>query len=214
MLIGVLSFVIPGYFFYNKNNKNVSKTKDILNERLIEPDKKIMYFLSIVNIIITFVYIKEVYRISVIGGNDMGFLGMASYYRNYTAMDFESEQISTFLSQLLKISKALGFVSMFIISYNSQIKRSFKRDKILWIFVLIAIIQNIFGGGRGIMIWLAGTAFAATYISNMAKYDWKKKINFKYIKNGLKIFVLIIVLFYGLKYFVRLKYCYVRNYNF
>ena len=205
MLIGILSFVAPGYFFYNKNKENDNGTKEYFSkEYIIKPDKKIIYFFLITDIIITFFYIKEVYRISIIAGNDMGFFGMPSYYRGYTAMNYDAEQISTFLNQLLKISKVLGFVSIFILSYNSQIEMDLKRDRLLLIFVLITIIHNIFGGGRGIMLWLAGTAFATAYISNMAKYEWKKKINFKYIKNGLKIFIVILLLFYALKYIVRL----------
>lgn len=205
MLIGILCFVIPGIMLYKKNNNNeVLFGKFFSEEYLIKPDKKIVFFLLIIDLIITFFYIKEVYRISIIGGNNIGYLGMASYYRSYTAMSNESEQISTLLSQFLKISRALGFVSIFILSYNSQIKKCFKRDIVLWIFVLITIIQNILGGGRGVMLWLAGTAFASMYISNMSKYEWKKRINFKYIKNGIKIFVVILIAFYGLKYFIRL----------
>lgn len=205
MLVGILSFVIPGFFFYKKNtNNDQSFRKFFSKENIIIPNKTIIFIFLIIDLLITAVYIKEVYRISIIGGNNRGYLGMASYYRSYTAMSNESEQISTFLSQLLKVSRALGFVSIFIIFYNSQIKRSFNRDKILWLFVLLTIIQNIIGGGRGVMLWLSAMAFTVGYICNMAKYEWKKKINVKYIKKGIKIFTVVLVLFYSLKYFVRL----------
>ena len=205
MLVGILSFVIPGYFFNANSIKNSDKLKKFFNyDHIIKPDKKILFLLLIIDIVITIFYIKEVYRISIIGGNNIGYFGMASYYRSYTAMSSEAEQLSTFLNQLLKLSRALGFVSIFVIAYNSQIKKSFKRDMVLWIFILIAVLQNILGGGRGIMLWLAGTAFTSIYICNMSKYEWKRKINFKYIKNGIKVLAIILVVFYALKYFVRL----------
>lgn len=205
MLVGILSFVIPGYFFYKKNNKIENSTKEFfLKKHIIKPDKKIVFLLLVIDILTTFFYIKEVYRISIIGGNDMGLFGMASYYRYYVAGSNEAEKLSVLMNQFLKLSNALGFVSIFILSYNSQIERNFKRDRALIVFVFIALIQNILGGGRGYMLWGAGMAFAVSYISNMSKYDWKKKINFKYIKNGLKIFAVILLIFYALKYFVRL----------
>ena len=205
MLVGIISFVLPGYFFNTKKvvNDNLSD-KYFKKSNVIVPDKKIIFVFLIFDLIITYFYLKEVYRISLIGGNNLGIWGMASYFRNYTAMNYDSEQISTFLSQLLKISRALGFVSIFILSYNSQIEKDKKRDKSLWLFVIIAIIQNIFGGGRGVMLWLAGMAFATTYICNMSKYGWHKIINFKYIKLGIRIFAIILVIFYVLKYFVRI----------
>ncbi|WP_074871561.1 O-antigen polymerase [Streptococcus equinus] len=202
MFLGIISFVIPGYFY--TVNQDGTGSKFFSNSRLIIPSRYLLYFFLVIDLIITFFYIKDVYRISIIGGNNMGIAGMAGYYRGYTASSNDAEKLSGIMNQFLKLSRALGFVSIFILSYNSQIKRDFKRDRILYIFVLLTIAQNIIGGGRGLMLWLAGTSFSITYICNMAKYDWKNNINFNYIKKGLKIFLIILLIFYILKYFIRI----------
>ena len=62
---------------------------------IIEFDKGILIGCLIVDILISIYYFREVYRISLIGGNPLGIAGMFSYYRMYTANNADAEGLST-----------------------------------------------------------------------------------------------------------------------
>lgn len=202
MIVGIISFVIPSFLYCKRIKKNGNDFKEPL--KIIKADKKVLYFLIILDVVITLFYIKEVYRISIIGGNNLGIFGMAYYYRIYTAMNSEAETLSTLMNQFLKVGRALGFVSIFIFSYNTVIDKNFKRDKIYLIFVILTALQNLIGGGRGYILWLISTGFSIMYFTNMKMYNWEKTLSYKYIKNGIILLLIVFVGFYFLKYLVRI----------
>ncbi len=201
MIIMILSFVLPSVFFNIKNNK-VGIQSDYELE-IIEFDKGILIGCLIVDILISIYYFREVYRISLIGGNPLGIAGMFSYYRMYTANNADAEGLSTLANQFLKLGRSFGFTALFILMYNNQIDRNIKRDYWLIPFVVLTALQNIIGGGRGYILWLVSTGFMTSYIITMKKSEWKKRISFKYIKIGLKLMAAVFVGFYLLKYVVR-----------
>ena len=208
MITGILSFILFSIPFYCIPK---SKHNDMLvgNSRRDMPlllcDKKILWFCLILDVFITIYYFKEVYRISLIGGNPLGIEGMFTYYRMYTASNADAEAISTFGNQLLKLGRAFGYISIFILAYNSQIKFNISRDRLLIPFVILTIFQNIIGGGRGYILWIICVAFTTLYITNMKKYDWQKRLNLKYIKKGAIALILVLIIFYLLKYVVRIE---------
>ena len=201
MIIMILSFVLPSFFF------NIGRNRGRMNSdyelEIIRFDKGIIIVCLVVDILISIYYFKEVYRISIIGGNPFGIAGMFSYYRMYTANNIDAEGLSTLANQFLKLGRSFGFTALFILMYNNQINRNIKRDYWLIPFVVLTAIQNIIGGGRGYILWLISTGFITSYIINMKKSDWKKIISFRYIKIGLKLMVVVFVGFYLLKYVVR-----------
>ncbi len=202
MLAGIISFIIPSIFFRDK--KNNENNDDETPLKPLVSDRKILIFCLLTDIIITIFYIIDVYKISLLGGNTMGIAGMSYYYRIYTAMNSDAETISTLMNQFLKFGRALGFVSIFIYAYNSQVDKNKKRDRILIPFILLTALQNLIGGGRGYILWLIGTGFSTYYIVNMKKYNWKKAFGFKYIKYGIIILSASLIGFYLLKYLIRI----------
>lgn len=212
LVLGVLSFLITGLivnsiFIVNRRNnvKTYNNNKFFDNElKLYYVDKKIIFIFLVIDIVTTFFYFKEVYRISLVAGNDFGYLGMMSYYRGYVAYDSSAEGMSTLLTQFIKLCTAFGFVSIYILVYNSIVKRDFKRDGYLIIFVLLSMMQTVLGGGRGTILWLFSTAFVVSYITVMRKRNWKGHINFKYIKYGILILVTLLIGFYFLKNLIRI----------
>ncbi len=200
MAVGLIGFVIPCLFFCERKRVNTA-----INLNPINVDKNIMIFLLLIDIVITIFYVKEVYEISIIGGNNLGFFGMAYYYRTYTAVNSDAESLSTLMNQMLKIARAMGFTSIFVLAYNSQFKiKNQKVNKYLIIIVLLTAIQNLIGGGRGYILWLIGTGFASVYFTNMKKNNWEKPLSMKYIKKGLFILCISLIGFYFLKYLIRL----------
>ena len=154
MIVAVVSFIIPSLFFYLRSNWRIGYNDKQTNLEIIKIDNKILILCLIVDIVITIYYFKEVYRISLIGGNPFGIAGMFSYYRMYTANNSDAEGLSTLANQFLKLGRSFGFVSLFIFVYNTQISSNIKRDKMLIPFVILTAIQNIIGGGRGYILWL------------------------------------------------------------
>lgn len=201
MAIAMISFIIPSIFFNIKNDN--ANDKYYNNIEVLTVDNKILTVCLVVDIIISIYYFKEVYRISLIGGNNMGYAGMFTYYRIYTATNADAEGMSTLANQFLKLGRSFGFVSVFIWMYNTQISPNLKRDKLLIPFVILTALQNVIGGGRGYILWLVSTGFTSAYIINMKKYNWKKRISFKYIKTGAVVLIIIFIVFYLLKYIVR-----------
>lgn len=199
MLVGMLAFILPCIFFNkNKKNKPIKSTP-------ICVDKKILLIFLLLDIIITFFYIKEVYAISLLGGNNLGLFGMAYYYRTYTAVNSDAESLSTLMNQLLKLGRAMGFCSIFILSYNHQFKNIDKKsNKYLAFIVFLTALQNLIGGGRGYILWMIGTSFSVVYFSDMKNNNWQKAISFRYIKKGILILCLSLIGFYFLKYLIRL----------
>lgn len=199
MVVGLTAFALPCIFF-NKNKKNRP-----IKSTPIRVDKKILLIFLFIDIIITFFYIKEVYAISLIGGNNLGLFGMAYYYRTYTAVNSDAESLSTLMNQLLKLGRAMGFCSIFILSYNLQFKDIDKKNnKYLAFIVFLTALQNLIGGGRGYILWMIGTSFSVIYFSDMKNNNWQKPISFKYIKKGLLILCFSLTGFYFLKYLIRL----------
>lgn len=207
LFLGLLSFIITGIIINYACKISLRKkiNKNYNNElKLYNLDKKIMFIFLVIDIGTTFFYFKEVYRISLLAGNDLGYLGMMSYYRGYVAYNSLAEGIPTLLTEFVKLCTALGFVSIYIFIYNSIIKRDFKRDGYLIIFILLTMIQTVLGGGRGTILWLFSTAFVASYITVMRKRNWKGYINSKYIKDGILILIVLLFGFYFLKNLIRI----------
>lgn len=207
MLGGIASFVVASFpFYYLDGKKRSSSVKPFTQEKIkaIKVDKKIVTLFTLLDLFIVFIYAKEVMRISVIGGNRLGLRGASFYYRNYTAMNSDAETVSTTLNQFLKLSRAFGYVSIFILAYNSQSEIGLKGSLCLIPMVLLGIIQNLIGGGRGLMLWYLSTGFTVLYIMNMQKYYWKRHIGFKYIKIGAVSLFVVLLVFYFLKYWLRI----------
>ena len=203
MVTAIIAFIIPSLLFYIRPSMAKSKRNDNTSLTAIVCDNKILIICLIIDILITAYYFKEVNRISILGGNNMGVAGMFSYYRFYTANNADAETLSTLANQMLKLGRSFGFVALFIFMYNNQIDKNMKRDKLLIPFIILAALQNIIGGGRGYILWLVCFGFTTAYIVNMKKYSWKKSLAFKYIKIGAIALIVVFIAFYLLKYLVR-----------
>lgn len=205
MMAGIGSFVLVSIPFYIiEANTDVGRAPIKREYHAIIPDKKIIWLFVIADVVITIIYMREVTRISMLGGNNMGLAGASFYYRNYTSMNSDAENVSTLLNQFLKLSRALGFVSIFLLAYNSQSLEKNRGCYSLSILVTFSMIQSLIGGGRGLLLWYAGMAFSSFYIITMAKYGWKKRISFRYIIIGLVTLCAVLIVFYLLKYWIRI----------
>lgn len=213
--LGMLSFIIAGLFITYTKKVNVSLSdsrsnvttylsKLNYNSHVIIVDKFVIIIFLLVEIITTIIYFPEIYRISIIGGNTLGYSGMMTYYRNYTSYNVDVENISVILSQFIKLCRGIGFVSLFIFVNNTIVNKNIKRDLYLVILTLLTIIQMLLSGGRGGVLWMVSVAFVASYVIFKRKNGWKKNINFKFIKRGIIIFVVLMVAFYMSKSLVRI----------
>lgn len=205
MLAGIGSFVLASIPFYAVElNADVGAHSVNREYHAIRPNNMIVWLFIIVDIAITIIYIREVMRISVLGGNSMGLAGASFYYRNYTSMNSDAESVSTLLNQFLKLSRALGFVSIFLLAYNSRSVEKNKGCHSLLLLVVFGVLQSLIGGGRGLLLWYVGMAFSSFYIITMAKYGWNKRISFRYIIIGMVTLCVVLFVFYLLKYWLRI----------
>lgn len=205
--VGIITFSITSLISYNIQKKATKKKNKVksnvnLNIKKICLSNFIFIPLFVVGVILSYLLFREVYRISILGGNTQGIFGMITYYRNYTAYNMNSEDISTFLEMFVQFYRALGFVSIFAIIFNLV---NYKKMSYKYLVLLVfSIFNGIIMGGRALIIWQVTFAITCYYILSGIKNNWAKRFNKRMILIGLFGFVGTILVFYGLTSVTRI----------
>lgn len=201
MMAGIVAFVLPSFFFYTDKKGMTSVTEPKCIELI---NTWVLWLLLLVDILITVVYFYQVYQISLRAGNSMGVFGASYYYRVYVAESSSNVGVSTLINQFLKLGRGFGFVSIFILCYNLQVKKSVKGQIPLFGFVVIFALQAIIGGTRGLLLWIVGMAFTVSYVSHRKIHGFKPRDNRKYFVIALRLLIVVLVAFFLLKFLVRI----------
>ena len=203
MMIGIVSFVLPSFLFFGRNSKglvvtNIKSTIELTNHT-------ILWLLVIFDLVLTIFYFYQVYKVSIRGGNPYGILGASTYYRMYVASDSGAEGLSTLMNQFLKLGRGFGFVSVFIVCFNFQIKKNLRGDMPLILLILLFVLQSLIGGARGYILWLIGIGFTTCYVTNRKINGVKKRDNVRYMRLAAKLMIIILPVFFLLKFIVRIE---------
>lgn len=208
IMLGIATFVITEILFLGTiNKKNYQNVRYNKRERkLINVPNSVIILCTIFNIIVAIVYLKDIVRIT--GGSLTQFSNYSDMMHDYRqAYSYGDAQISTIATQLMKFAKGIGYTFLYIFFNNMFIsnKEKYKIQIKYLIPTLTFLLCTLLLAGRINMISLIVASIFLIYYNWNAKYEWKKKINVKILKNVLMVFVVFLVVFYSSKVLVGRK---------
>lgn len=144
-------------------------------------------------IIVAFVYAKEVRKISSQYGSFNDFSSMMNIFRNTVSYGNQAS-IPTIVNQFVKVSFVSALIYEYVIINNLVAGLKTNKMKIYFFPIIIYVFQSILTGARSNLLILAGAAAIYFNVQWHRKYGWYAMINFKTI---LKVIAGIILLFCG-----------------
>lgn len=192
LALGFLCAVIADYcMFYIY--KNAGSRAQIL-EVLYTKHWKIMLviFFDLVALIL---YYQEIRRLAILDGYVAG-ANLLWHFRNITSLEAE-ESVNGFVSLLIKMMDAFGYVFTFAFIQNFLSKKIKLKKYIIYIVpILLFAAKVLMGSGRQELLRWAAYTLVTSYILYQYRYGWKKSISSKYIRRALVIMPVALILFY------------------
>lgn len=194
ILLGIFSFFIGEFISVHILNKKKIEINNI-NLKCIEVSNLKIIIMIIINIVIALLLLSEIIRIS--GGFSGDFNEMMNKYK--TSISYGDEVIKSYVVQLIKVAKGIGFVFLYIffnnIFYDKSIKVNIKYLFPVFTYLIITFLK----GGRLNMIGLVVASLFLYYYNWCKSTKWKKSISFKFIKILCITFIIFIIVFYQTK---------------
>lgn len=203
ILLGILVFIIVSLFIIHTTIKKKENDKKGKIE-FIEVNKfnyKILVFIQILTVIIYLVYV-----IKAVGGlsSFTSFSNLMNYYRENTAYGELETGIPTYVNQLVKISKILGYISLYIIIRDTLIakrRKMKKHDKnILYVISIFSfIVLTLLSGGRfGLISYVLGALVMWAILKDRI-YETKTTIKIRQVFKIVCFVIIVMVLFSNLR---------------
>ncbi|VTG68920.1 oligosaccharide repeat unit polymerase Wzy [Streptococcus pneumoniae] len=202
ILLGVATFIIVSLLTKLSYRP---KVEGISHEELkeINPSKIIYVILMILNLVMLFLYIREIQKVVLFSGRS--FSNITDLISNYRYLSYYSNEVenrvSGMINQLSKIIPATTLISLYIFINNYFITKQIKKNFIYLIPIAIFFVYAIISGGRLPLIRLVVGALLILYIYSVygsPKSQLTK--SFKMITRSLFAFLILIVLFFLLKF--------------
>lgn len=180
---GIFVFAIGDLIAYSrpvyiKTRLSFQKLKEQDAEEIkIRP---IILTMAIVLMAITlFFYFRYIYRISLVAGNPLGYVGMFKYARYAVVNTKYDVSPGMVLSHGLIISRCLGYLFLFIVMYNRIL---FKKIKITYLIpcVLYMLQITISTARLDYISYLCG-GVVFYFLLSMRKTNWNRHLNMKSI---------------------------------
>ena len=151
----------------------------------------------IFNIIVAILYLSEILRIS--GGYNGDFNEMMNSYKR--AYSYENVEVKNYVVQLMKFSKGIGYTFLYVFFNNifSLDRIKIKRNLKYLIPSVTYLLTTFLIGGRLNMISFSVASIFLIFYNWNKRYQWKKKINKKFIKILCLSFIVFLVAFYYTK---------------
>ena len=183
MLLGLVSFqAVELLFFSRKELTNIKKTR---NECISFFN---ISFVIVIQIITLFLLIQDIKRI---GQSSLwnSVKSMRSLHM-YSASLGSSEYVSFYVSRLMKVNFAAGYVNLFFLIRDITCRERNKYTALYFVSVCMYFFQAILSGGRSQALRLFFAAFIDVLITYRMKYGWKTKLRFTtLVKVMIGIFV-------------------------
>lgn len=203
LFTGIVAFCLPEIYMYiiskissiyRKNNRKLINSI-ILENSIINISNLKIIVCCLFNILVAYLYLLEIIRIS--GGYHGSFSKMMNIYRS--AYSYENVALKSYVIQLSKISKGIGYTFLFVFINNVFATNRLKGNwKYIFPTILFLLMTFLKGGRLNIIAFCMAIIFLI-YFNWNKKYHWKKVVNGKVIKVALIIFFAFILVFYGTK---------------
>lgn len=207
VIVSGISVFIFGEFlfriFYNQKSKltNLSTNKNVIGYIYVS---KIKVLFIIGFQIITFIlYVKQVYRISLLAGNQHGYSTMMSYYNyaiNYMTLP-SGQGPNFFVTQMYSFSLVFSYIMLYVF-INNIIAENRKMSFLYIIPTIIFIATTFLTGSRAGIADLCIYAAVISYIFYNQKNGWKMRGNLKFIFKIILYFIGFMLIFFCIKQLV------------
>lgn len=192
ILIGLISFILPGIILYKKHNNNKNREE---HAKVIKYSKFVMLLLLILQIVFLSLYV--LWMAKYLGGIWKLFDSSSMTQFRYDISFNQAISYPMYISQGIKYSKALIYIYSFIEIHNVILMKHKKLKYKVSFFYIISLIlffiQTIISGGRSELILLIIAIIA--FIFTIDNY-YSNKNGTLLGKNFIKIaFIVLIVLY-------------------
>lgn len=211
IICGISVFVLMEWIINLMNkraNKSIKKQAKYNNIKYmdIRVENYKLFIVIVFSIIVILLYFKEVYRISLIGGNPGGVKNMMTYYRSinsYSTNLSVDDGINGIVSLLSKGVYVSGYIFMFIFLNNVIYAKQKIKNNIKYIIpTVLYVLQTFLNGARIYLIYVATASIVMSYVLYKRREGWNSNIVFKYIKIGCISAVTVFSIFFLAKGFV------------
>lgn len=191
----IIIFIIGNSIVYLLPKKSKIIYKGIDNSVYIKlVSFKVMFFINLISIVLLYKHFKEIYKLSILGGNPGGYNMMLYYARNAMLNFYYVE------NALVKYSfyffKAISYINFFIFSYFIIFGKYKLKNMILLIFpIIIYCISIILNTGRVDFIYLLIYMLIVFFILYQQKYNFSPKITKKIIFYGILSLMAFFIIF-------------------
>lgn len=198
IIISLISFIL-GEALVRKTIRPKNKSGSIIQPTFIKISHfKLMLVLGL-NIVLTVLLYEEIVRIANLNFSSWGNL---IYNFKTNSNSLEGAEVSGVVTQGLKVSKALGYVFLYVFINNlfSSKEKKYKNQNILYLLpIAFVVIQSLLKGVRIAVITIVFAAVFLTYIFMLIRKNWNWNIRMKHIITTGVIMILICTLFYQSK---------------
>lgn len=160
-------------------------------------------FIGIIFQTVTMVlYIREVYRISLIAGNHGKYTTMMSYYNyavNYLSLN-SAQSMDFIVTQMYSISLSIAYISFFAFIYNFVYSK--RVNSLYLVSPIIFMLNSVFTGSRSGITNFIIFSLVIFYIIHYRKNGMHHRNNMKYVLRVLVIGCAFLLLFVGIKQLV------------
>lgn len=188
--LGTGEMIIRFLFNSRKKDNNIVKSEIIFKKIHLS---NLFLFLSITYMLAIFIWtFIEVYRLSILGGNNEGMTMMLKYARSQTS----EYGFNTFLSIGLAFSNSIAYFYIFYIIYNKIFYKENRLSKFIYLPVIFFCLQMILTTGRQIFIQILTMTLITFFILYKKKNGWNSK------NTKLLLYSLVSILFFMFAFFV------------
>ncbi len=189
----VIAFILGNGMIYllPRKYKTFSEFKNE-NIEIKVPSFKIMLIINIILSILLYKYFREIYKLSLIGGNPGGYNLMLFYARE---AQLKFNNVNRVLTYAIYFVKSISYVCLFILSYNSIYKKFKIKNLVLVTPTLIYLGFIILSTGRTEFIYLLVFILVMFFTLYQQKYSFDSKLTKKIIIYGILILLLFFVIF-------------------
>lgn len=166
---------------FDKSIEIPIKSESTFNHKVFNVSFFSIVFISGFMILVTYFYYQYIYNISIIAGNPGGRELMFKYARYAVVNKKYNTEVPSLLNHGLAISKAIGYVFLYIVLYRLVILKKLRKNYVLLFPIGIYLIQISISTARISFIRIIAAGLIMFFIMWKEKNDWTNKLDFKII---------------------------------